>query len=74
MFILKLFGHFCLPYNIIKLLTSYARFQAFAAKPMRTALFWAIRQRVIAIPYRIFKKNYRLSRNVGQLLPLHDAK
>jgi len=54
-----------------------ARFQAFPAKQMRTALFWAITQRVVAIPYRRFGTlddfTDSLSRNVGKELPLHAA-
>ena len=123
MFVLKLFGHYCVTCNIIKLLTvssnylqyhqttysiiklltissNYLQyhqttyniiklltnlqyhqttyilcgFQAFAEKSMRTVPFWAMRQRAIAVPYRIFGKTSWLSRNVGQQLPLHDAK
>ena len=36
-----------------------ARFQAFSAKWMRTALFWAITQRVVVISYRRFGTTYR---------------
>jgi len=56
---------------------------------LRTALFWAISQRVVLIPYRRFGTNYRshlqgsktlddgtdsLSRNHGKELPLHSVK
>jgi len=48
----------------------------------RTALFWAITQRVVVIPYRRLETSYlshlkmgadRLSRNVGTKLPLLAA-
>jgi len=39
--------------------TDEARFRTSAAKQMRTALFWAITQRVVAIPYRRFGRTYR---------------
>jgi len=36
-----------------------ALFQASATKQMRTALLWAIMQRVVVIPYRRFGTTYR---------------
>ena len=35
------------------------RFQASAQKSSRTALFWAVTQRVVVIPYRRFGKTFR---------------
>ena len=49
---------------------------------LRTAIFWAVTQRVVVISYRIFGttcrsrlqgSTYRLSRNVGNILPLLAA-
>jgi hypothetical protein len=34
-------------------------FQASAAKDIRTALFWAVTQRVVVIPCRLFGTSYR---------------
>jgi hypothetical protein len=39
----------------------YAQYLASAAKEMRTALFWAITQGVVVIPYRRFGTTYRSS-------------
>jgi len=39
---------------------------------MRTALFWAITQRIVVIPYRRFGKNYR-SHLQGHALPEKSA-
>jgi len=52
-------------------------FQAAVAMWMRSALFWNITQRRVAIPHRRFGTTYhprnRLSRNVGKGLPLYAA-
>jgi hypothetical protein len=39
---------------------------------MRTALFWAITQRVVAISYRIFGTTYRSHRQVSRIQILLD--
>jgi len=46
----------------------FTRLQASDAKHKRTALFWAITQRVVIFTYRRFGATYRC-RNVGKELP-----
>jgi len=53
--------------NSIQKIFNDARFQASAAKQMKTALFWA--NEVLTIE----DGTDRLSRNVGKKLPLHAA-
>jgi hypothetical protein len=48
---------------------SHTRFHTFAAKWVRTALFWATTQRVVVIPYRRFGTTYP-SRKVSKELLL----
>ena len=42
-----------------KVMLQITRFQASAAKYMRTALFWAVTKREVVIPYRRFGTAYR---------------
>ena len=45
--------------SVCKTTLYFAWFQASAAKRLRTALFWAITQRVVVSPYRRFGTTYR---------------
>ena len=48
-------------------------FQASAAKEVRTALFWVITQRVVAILYRLFGTTYRSHRQGSKILIPEDG-
>ena len=67
-----------------KLTLIYVWFQYSAAKPIRYALFWVIKQCIVVIPCRRFGTTFfdtftledeteGLSRNVGKKLPLYTV-
>jgi len=54
-------------YAVTTRLILYTRFQSSAAKQMRTALFWVITRRVVAVSHRHFRTTSRSHLQVSRI-------